>query len=702
MASEHTRPDVVDSPAGDELSGWMDLAEDLALPHAPVLLTTPGGIVVRATEQAAELAGQPSPAALLGQCLTNLVTWTDPTSWLRRQGKPPLPVREASWPHTGDERLRVTLLVDVSNLVTDEQSHMRPEQWNWLAEAQRFTRMGTSPLQEAQQEARIGTWEWNPATGTMRLSGLLHELSGIPAEKDSLAFDDYLELVPPEERARVRESWTPLIEHHQPIVVEHHLRVDNGTARVFRVRGMAIEETGVLVGTSQDVTDQYREERTQLPDPSLDTVTGLRNRAGIHDLLEELSNRSGSENVAILSCKVDNVERITTGLGHEAGDELLAALARRLTDGLPDVCTAARLFDQDVFVVLCLDLTAAGGLEALATRLSGLLRTTVPVHGHLVRVSASIGVALPPGSGTSGQDLLRFADAAMLKAQQQGPDQVALADPDLITVTDRQLPLEEQLQEALRNDELALHYQPLVASDGTITGAEALLRWPHPEHGLVSPGVFLPVARRGGLLRDIDRWVLRTALHEAAGWPLSHGQPVDIGINLSGLVPGDSGFIDLVTDAVAESGIEWHRIVLELVETDLVDLSLPTRRAMENLTRRGVRFAIDDFGTGYSSLARLKGLPAQEIKIARQFTSATTEDTADLAVTRAIADMAHALGRRCVAEGVETAHQLQLLSDMGVESYQGWLFSPALPADEFRTLLTRDRGRIPAVTERAG
>jgi diguanylate cyclase (GGDEF)-like protein/PAS domain S-box-containing protein len=437
----------------------------------------------------------------------------------------------------------------------------------------------------------------------------------------------------------------------------------------------------------QDVTERRRAAETLRYQATHDDLTGLPNRTAVKEVLDPLLARVDSEGVVVLFCDIDNFKRVNDSLGHDAGDELLVALARRLEGGLPEGCTAARL-SGDEFVIICSDIEAVGGVDSLATKVSGLLRTAVPVHGQLVRVSASIGAAVQCGSAAGSEDLLRFADAAMFEAKTRGAGKVSLASPALMASADRQLQLEGQLREALANDGLALHYQPVVSPDGSILTAEALVRWPHPERGLLGPDAFLPVAEQGDLLPELDRWVLRTALREAASWPESRAGKVGIAVNLAGLVPGGPDFVDAVADIVAECGIDWNRVILELVETALIDLPSRTRQAMGELVGRGVRFAVDDFGTGYSSLARLKDLPAQIIKIDRRFVSGVGGDASDFAVARAVIDMARAMGRQCVAEGVETATQFHVLSGVGVDAYQGWLFSRGVPAREFREMLS--------------
>jgi len=235
----------------------------------------------------------------------------------------------------------------------------------------------------------------------------------------------------------------------------------------------------------------------------------------------------------------------------------------------------------------------------------------------------------------------------------------------------------------------------VVGPDGTVLSAEALVRWPHPMRGLIPPSEFLPVAQRSGLLRELDLWVLRTATREAASWPEHQGRRPSIAVNLAGLLPADIDFLPIISDIVTASGLAFERLVLELVETSLVALPPHARAAMAQLVARGVRFAVDDFGTGYSSLGRLKELPAQTVKVDRAFVTDIADDPVDFAVARAVVDMARAMGRSTVAEGVETAEQFHRLRSIGVDAYQGWLFAKALPPAELRRLLSGDRMTTP-------
>lgn len=517
-----------------------------------------------------------------------------------------------------------------------------------------------------------------------------HVLDANPALCELLGYEQYeligmtaADLLRPGERS---EGLFPLRPGSRPpqVLQQVLVRSDGQLVHCDLHVARSVGDTGdrFWLVVFQDVTQLHRQAELLRYRATHDELTGLLSRSVISEVLGETEHGQ----FALLHCDIDNFKRVNDALGSAAGDELLVALAKRLQSGLPEHWAVLRA-PGDEYVVVCPDVVAAGGVELVASRVSNLLRTTVPLRGKLVRVSASIGVAVAQHPHDRGEDLVRFASAAVHEAKESGPEHISLAGPALADAVDRQLHMEQQLREAIDNDALVLHYQPTIDPDWSVVGAEALVRWPHPERGLLAPNEFLPVAERGDLLRDLDRWVLRTALRQAAAWP----SDVPVGVNLRSLLPGDPDFVETATDLVVDSGISWQRIVLELVETALVDLPTRSRTAMSELVEHGVRFAVDDFGTGYSSMARLKDLPAQIIKVDRRFVAGLGRDPSDFAVARAISVMAHAMGRRCVAEGVETRAQLDVLADVEVDAYQGWLFSPAVPEPEFRELLAAGR-----------
>ncbi|GAB2764263.1 hypothetical protein GCM10027174_46060 [Salinifilum aidingensis] len=440
---------------------------------------------------------------------------------------------------------------------------------------------------------------------------------------------------------------------------------------------------------AHDITPHHRHIQQLHHQATHDELTGLLNRHGLHDALGETEHDLPT-GFAVLFCDIDNFKRVNESRGHPAGDELLTAVADLLARTLPPGCQLAR-FSGDEFLITCPDVDAVGGLETFAARVAGALRATIPVRGQFVGVSGSVGAAAINGAARSLNDLIRFADAAMFEAKHRGPGRTALASTALITAADEQLDLEDQLRRALAGDQLSLHYQPIVAGDGTTLGAEALLRWDHPTRGRLSPAVLLPVAEQGNLLGELDRWVLRTALDEATHWPTSGRGPITIAVNLSELPSSDPNLLEDITTLITSSDIAPHRVVLELTETALLNLHPWQQQAMAALSETGVRFAIDDFGTGYSSLARLQDLPAQIVKLDRTFLPAAEDDTTACAITQAIVDLCRATGHRCLAEGVETPAQLRLLTPLGIHAYQGWLFSPALPAPDFRRALQEEQ-----------
>lgn len=443
----------------------------------------------------------------------------------------------------------------------------------------------------------------------------------------------------------------------------------------------------------QDVTARSHQTELLRHQATHDSLTGLLNRRGIEQLLQRVTR-----NTAVLLCDIDNFKRINDSLGHAAGDELIMHVAQHLSSTHLPECTLAR-WSGDEFVIVCQDVTAAGGLQLLAEQVARTMRMTVPMRGHLIRTSAAVGAAMLPTESAAGEDLVRYADAAMFAAKEKGLGQVQLAEEKMLRHISDTMQLEEQLADALNTDSLVLYYQPIVDSARGIIAVEALVRWPHPKRGLLSPAVILPTAQQAGLVHELDRWVLRTAMAHAVDWPDTPDGAVQVSVNLDNHTASNAEFLSSINTTLAHSGLDPSRLVLEVTETSLIEPSPASRTAMGMLIDSGVRFAMDDFGTGYSSLARFKDLPIDSVKLDRQFIVGIETDEADRAIVRSAVDMAHATGRRCVAEGVETTIQFNLLNSRGMDAYQGFLFARPMPNDEFHALLTeRDGPRTSSVT----
>ena len=467
--------------------------------------------------------------------------------------------------------------------------------------------------------------------------------------------------------------------------------MDTGQHRVLAARGGGLvhcqahaspllreDGTAWRVVVFDEVTDRVRETEYLRYQSRHDELTGLLNRAGLREALDALIAEHAA--VGVCFCDVDDFKRINDAWGHEAGDQLLIGVARRLQTQLDASCRIGR-FSGDEFVVLAPDVDATGGLQTLAEEVADCLDANLLAGHEWVQISGAVGAAAINGAAATGDELLRFADVAMFTAKHRGRGQIAYADTSLHAARTSRMNLEEPLRRALSHDELALHYQPIADRSGRPALAEALVRWPHPEHGTLAPAVILPVAAHGDLLGELDRWVLRTATAEATHWPAA----IAVAVNLTGLLPHTPGFVDEVTTVLAGTGLDPARLVLEITETVATEAPDTAHQAMRALTESGVRFALDDFGTGHSSLTRLNELPTQILKLDHAFVP--RGHNADRAIAQAVVDLAHGLGHVCVAEGVETADEHQLLTELGCDYYQGWHLGYPQPSPDIRVYL---------------
>jgi diguanylate cyclase (GGDEF)-like protein len=419
-----------------------------------------------------------------------------------------------------------------------------------------------------------------------------------------------------------------------------------------------------------------------------DSLTGLPNRnmfVGELDRTIARAARQGGE-FAVCFIDLDRFKTINDSLGHDAGDALLKVMADRLRHAVRKSDLVARL-GGDEFVVL-LEGGPGPDLAAVAGKLLAAIGEQVTIAGCHFLVTGSIGVGLYPAHGGDAATLLKHADAAMYLAKENGKNNVQFYTDELAGMAARQFELESALRLALVRDELVLHYQPKVdASSNEIVGLEALVRWHHPLRGLVPPGEFIPLAEERGLIVPIGRWVVATACRQIRAWRDGGLATPPVAVNLSPRQFADNRLIEDFEDAMRESGVTPADLEIELTESVLV---ADPERANEVLCRlhdMGVRIAIDDFGTGYSSLSYLKRFPAQTVKIDRSFIRGLPTDRVDTAITQAVIAMAHSLGLRVVAEGVETADQLGMLQSLHCDEVQGYLLGRPVPAGEIAVRL---------------
>lgn len=436
-----------------------------------------------------------------------------------------------------------------------------------------------------------------------------------------------------------------------------------------------------------NITAQHHEQHRLRYQAAHDELTGLLNRTGFTDALDRLLSDTNGQ-TAVLFCDLDDFKRVNDSLGHHAGDELLVALARHLQTELPADCVPAR-FSGDEFLIACPNVAAHGGVEAMTARIAALVRTRLPVHQQFIHVSAAVGAAVVSDEASTGPDLLRAADVAMLEAKSRGAGHAAVAEPRLVNAAADQLHLETDLRHALSQNQLVLHYQPIFNNEHEVEMVEALLRWPHPEHGTLAPDVVLSVAHRAGLLGELEQWILHTALTEAATWPVTvHTTALAITVNINDPLTHQPHFVTDTLQTLQDNAIHPERLILEVTESSLISQPEKSRHAMDELITHGVRFAVDDFGTGYSSLARLKAFPTQLVKLAKQFVAGIATNPGDHAICRTAINLATAMHRDCIAEGIETHTQHELLIELGYTYHQGFLLAHPMPAHQLHQLLT--------------
>ena len=420
-----------------------------------------------------------------------------------------------------------------------------------------------------------------------------------------------------------------------------------------------------------------------------DVLTGLPGRILFQDRLDQAMTYANRHAVklAVLLMDLDNFKNINDGLGHHAGDILLQQFAARLTSNLREGDTVARL-GGDEFASVLVGVASEEDASVVAQKILQLSTEPFTIDGHELFVTFSIGISFYPKDGEDAQTLLKNADAALYRAKDQGRNNFQFCSAEMNAKALQRLTLENSLRNALKQQEFLLHYQPRVdLHSGEITGMEALVRWQHPEHGLVPPGRFIPAAEDSGLIVPLGTWVLHTACAQNKAWQAAGFKPVCVAVNLSGRQFRQKDLAEVVTRILQETGLDAAYIELELTESMVmhdVEASIATLTRLKTI---GVKVSIDDFGTGYSSLSYLKRFPIDFLKIDQSFVRDISTSPDNAAITKAIISMSHDLGLKVIAEGVETEMQKSFLRLHQCDEMQGYLFSRPVPANEFEMLL---------------
>ncbi len=518
-------------------------------------------------------------------------------------------------------------------------------------------------------------------------------------------FEAFMERVVQEDRQLVRQAMTHVLEHAEARDCVHRIALPHGGERWMNVRCEPhYDAAGTLVGlkgTIQDITERQRSEETIRYLSSYDAMTGLPNRLMFAEHLDRIvaHARRMREMVALVHVGLDRFKRVNESFGHTAGDDLLIQVSERLKQSMrgEDYIALGRdesdrdlglaRWSGDEFIVLLTGVRAAEDAARAARRLLDIVGQPYAIGDQDILLSATMGIALYPGDGEHGAELLKNADSALHYAKESASGSYAFYTRSINEQTLLKLSMESALRKAVERDELIPYYQPKVSPDGKPVGAELLLRWRHPELGLLGPDKFICLAEECNLIVPIGEWVIDAAARQLAAWQAAGRERLSLAINLSPLHFHHPRLLDVLRMARGRHGLTAGALEIELTEGMLMQDLDDTQVLLRELKKLGMRLAIDDFGTGYSSLSYLTRFPIDVLKIDRSFIRGIPEDVNQKNITRAIIALSHSLDLDVVAEGVETERQAEFLKHEGCGVMQGFLYSRPIPIEDFNQWL---------------
>lgn len=544
--------------------------------------------------------------------------------------------------------------------------------------------------------ANDGIWDWDLDGGGFFASPRFHTMIGMREGEALGSADAWFERVVPADAERLRfeidlhtRGLTPYFESDFQVPGG-----EMGEIRWLLARGQALRrDDGTayrMAGSLTDVTDRKRQEEQLLYNALYDALTGLANRTLFMDRTRFVAGRAErrpGSGFAVLFLDLDRFKTINESLGHAVGDQLLMAAARRLEACVRPGDTVARI-GGDEFAVLISDITDPKDVDRLADTVLGRLAERFVLEDAEVFSSASIGIAVSLSPDISAEEIVRDAETAMYRAKEAGRSRFEVFDAVMHARAVATLKLEAELRRALDRDELEPYFQPVAdVPSGRVVGCEALVRWNHPERGVVPPGEFIPLAEETGLIVPMGKVVMEAACRRGREWAEAGLPPVRISVNISALQFRQGGLVDTVRGVLAATRFEPSHLVLEVTESVIMADPEAAQGMLDELHSLGVGLAVDDFGTGYSSLSYLKRFPFHTLKIDRSFVMDVPNDPDDMNIVEAVVGLAHSLKMSVIAEGVETGEQLDYLRGLGCEEVQGFLVSRPVPADAFAEIL---------------
>ncbi|OQZ00841.1 MAG: hypothetical protein B6D35_05005 [Candidatus Brocadia sp. UTAMX2] len=595
-----------------------------------------------------------------------------------------------------------------------------------LAEA--ALRKNEASLANAQRIAHLGNWEWDIGKNEVRWSDEVYRIFGLAPSACSTTYEAFLDFVHPADREFVRQSVRDALYEEKPYRIDYRIVLPGGFERVVQAQAEVVfDDTGRAIqmnGVVQDITERKQLERElRALNESLEQRVAERTSAlmrvneelqceieerkrieerirhmAFHDSLTALPNRilfndrltialahaqRMDEILAVLFLDLDRFKAVNDALGHTMGDQLLREVADRLKSCVREEDTVAR-FGGDEFTLLMVGITQVDHVTNIACKILNAFKRTWSISKHELYITASIGIAIYPNHGDSAEILLRNADAAMYCAKEQGKNTYQFYTAAMHAKSFDKMLLECNLHRALEREEFDVYYQPLVSiNTGLVVGMEALMRWRHPERGLVLPDEFLALSENTRLIVFIDELVLYTVCKQCKVWQDEGHQPLSVAVNISVRTFQQPNLVEMVTSILQKTGLDPQFLGIEITESIAMQDMETTIGKLERLSSMGIQISIDDFGTGFSSLYYLKKFPIHKLKISQHFVSGIATDQNDKVIVSSVIALAQSLKFKVVAEGVENEEQLVFLKQRQCDEMQGYLFCKPLPADEF-------------------